>query len=167
MTREAVIVSTARTPIGKAYRGAFNDTDAPTLASYSIKASIEKAGIDPLSAYWSLLELIICPDTRIAVIFPSVSQLVWFRTSIATVIGLKILTLLLNLNMLICLCWKLQRQYLSAIRLAANSKTNTHYKVSSEQPLPRELVNTTMKLFLFLQRCFLLIKKPSNRVCMM
>jgi acetyl-CoA C-acetyltransferase len=44
---QAVILSTARTPIGKAYRGAFNDTDAPTLASFSIKASIEKAGLDP------------------------------------------------------------------------------------------------------------------------
>ena len=44
---QAVILSTARTPIGKAYRGAFNDTDAPTLASYAIKASITKAGIDP------------------------------------------------------------------------------------------------------------------------
>ena len=38
---KAVIISTARTPITKAYRGSFNDTDAPTLASYSIKASIE------------------------------------------------------------------------------------------------------------------------------
>ncbi len=44
---KAVILSTARTPIGKAYRGAFNDTDAPTLASFSIKASIEKADLDP------------------------------------------------------------------------------------------------------------------------
>ncbi len=44
---QAVILSTARTPIGKSYRGSFNDTDAPTLASFSIKASIEKAGIDP------------------------------------------------------------------------------------------------------------------------
>ena len=44
---QAVILSTARTPIGKAYRGAFNDTDAPTLASFSIKASIEKTGLDP------------------------------------------------------------------------------------------------------------------------
>ena len=40
---KAVILSTARTPIGKAYRGSFNDTDAPTLASFSIKASIEKS----------------------------------------------------------------------------------------------------------------------------
>ena len=44
---QAAILSTARTPIGKAYRGAFNDTDAPTLASFSIKASIEKADLDP------------------------------------------------------------------------------------------------------------------------
>ena len=44
---QAVILSTARTPIGKAYRGTFNDTDAPTLASYAINASITKAGIDP------------------------------------------------------------------------------------------------------------------------
>ena len=38
---QAVIVSTARTPIGKAYRGTFNDTDAPTLASYAIKEAIK------------------------------------------------------------------------------------------------------------------------------
>ena len=44
--RSAVIVSTARTPIGRAYRGAFNNTPAPTLASHSIKAAVERAGID-------------------------------------------------------------------------------------------------------------------------
>ncbi|MDB5671657.1 MAG: acetyl-CoA C-acyltransferase [Alphaproteobacteria bacterium] len=47
MTREAVIVSTARTPIGKAYRGAFNATPSPTLASHAIKAAVERARIDP------------------------------------------------------------------------------------------------------------------------
>ena len=47
MTREAVIVSTARTPIGKAYRGAFNDTDAPTLGGHAIASAVERAGIDP------------------------------------------------------------------------------------------------------------------------
>ena len=45
--REAVIVSAARTPIGKAYRGAYNNTAAPTLASYSIKEAVNRAGIDP------------------------------------------------------------------------------------------------------------------------
>jgi acetyl-CoA C-acetyltransferase len=45
--RDAVIVSTARTPIGRAYRGAFNATPAPTLASRAIVAAIERAGVDP------------------------------------------------------------------------------------------------------------------------
>ncbi len=45
--REAVIVSTARTPIGKAYRGAFNNTDAPTLGGHAIRHAVLKAGVDP------------------------------------------------------------------------------------------------------------------------
>mgnify|MGYP003386355651 CR=1 FL=1 len=45
--REAVIVSAARTPIGKAYRGAFNDLSAPTLAAVAVNAAVERAGIDP------------------------------------------------------------------------------------------------------------------------
>ena len=44
--REAVIVSAARTPIGKAYRGAYNNTAAPTLGSYSIKEAITRANIE-------------------------------------------------------------------------------------------------------------------------
>ncbi|WP_102126702.1 acetyl-CoA C-acyltransferase [Deinococcus planocerae] len=44
--REAVIVSTARTPIGRAYRGAFNATPSPTLASYAIRAAVERAGVE-------------------------------------------------------------------------------------------------------------------------
>ncbi|MEE2608370.1 MAG: acetyl-CoA C-acyltransferase [Pseudomonadota bacterium] len=47
MTREAVIVSTARTPIGKAYRGAFNDTDAPTLGGHVIAEAVKRATIEP------------------------------------------------------------------------------------------------------------------------
>ncbi len=43
--KEAVIVATARTPIGKAYRGAFNNTDAPTLGGHVINAALHKAGI--------------------------------------------------------------------------------------------------------------------------
>ena len=45
--RNAVIVSTARTPIGRAYRGAFNNTPAPTLAAHAIRAAVERAGVDP------------------------------------------------------------------------------------------------------------------------
>ncbi|HUG45285.1 MAG TPA: acetyl-CoA C-acyltransferase [Sphingomicrobium sp.] len=46
MAREALIVSTARTPIGKAYRGAFNATVGPTLGSHAVKAAVERAGIE-------------------------------------------------------------------------------------------------------------------------
>ena len=44
--REAVIVSTARTPIGRAYRGAFNATPSPTLAGHCIDAAVSRAGIE-------------------------------------------------------------------------------------------------------------------------
>ena len=44
--QEAVIVSTARTPIGRAYRGAFNDTEAPVLGGHVIRAALAKAGVD-------------------------------------------------------------------------------------------------------------------------
>jgi len=44
--REAVIVSTARTPIGKAYRGAFNATTAPALGAHAIKNAAERAKVD-------------------------------------------------------------------------------------------------------------------------
>ena len=45
--RDAVIVSTARTPIGRAYRGAFNALPAPTLGAHAIRAAVARAGIDP------------------------------------------------------------------------------------------------------------------------
>jgi len=45
--REAVIVSTARTPIGRAYRGAFNDTQGQALAGHVVAEAVRRAGIDP------------------------------------------------------------------------------------------------------------------------
>ena len=45
--REAVIVSVARTPIGRAYRGSFNDTQGQFLAAHAISAAVERAGIEP------------------------------------------------------------------------------------------------------------------------
>lgn len=45
--QNAVIVSTARTPIGKAYRGAFNDTGAATLGGHAIRHAVSRAGIEP------------------------------------------------------------------------------------------------------------------------
>src|SRR6202048_3370494 len=44
---EAVIVSTARTPIGRSYRGAFNDTQGQTLAGHVVAEAVRRAGIDP------------------------------------------------------------------------------------------------------------------------
>ncbi len=54
--REAVIVSTARTPIGKAYRGAFNDTTTPTMAAPVIKEVVKRAKADPVRSMISLWE---------------------------------------------------------------------------------------------------------------
>ena len=45
--REAVIVSTARTPLTKSHRGEFNATPGPQLAAYSVKAAVERSGIEP------------------------------------------------------------------------------------------------------------------------
>lgn len=45
--RDAVIVSTARTPIGKAYRGAFNDTEAPAMGGHVVQAALARAGLEP------------------------------------------------------------------------------------------------------------------------
>jgi acetyl-CoA C-acetyltransferase len=43
----AVIVATARTPIGKAFRGAFNDTEAPALSGHAVREAVARAGVDP------------------------------------------------------------------------------------------------------------------------
>src|SRR5438270_961884 len=45
--RDAVIVSTARTGVGKAYRGALNDTEAPVLSAHVVNAALDRAQIDP------------------------------------------------------------------------------------------------------------------------
>ena len=45
--REAVIVSCARTPIGKAFRGAFNDTEAPAMGGHVVRAALARSGLEP------------------------------------------------------------------------------------------------------------------------
>lgn len=45
--KDAVIVSTARTPIAKAYRGAFNDTEAPALGGHVVREAVQRAGVNP------------------------------------------------------------------------------------------------------------------------
>lgn len=47
--REAVIVSTARTPMTKSHRGEFNITSGPTLASFAVRAAVDRSGVDPES----------------------------------------------------------------------------------------------------------------------
>jgi acetyl-CoA C-acetyltransferase len=47
MSQDAVIVSTARTGVGKAYRGALNNTDGPTLAGHVVAEAVKRAGIAP------------------------------------------------------------------------------------------------------------------------
>jgi len=47
MGRDAVIVSVARTPIGRAYKGAFNATPAPTLTAHAIRAAVARARVEP------------------------------------------------------------------------------------------------------------------------
>ncbi|MEZ5767384.1 MAG: acetyl-CoA C-acyltransferase [Paracoccaceae bacterium] len=44
--REAVIVSTARTPLGKAYRGAFNNLEGPSLGAHAVRAAVARAGLE-------------------------------------------------------------------------------------------------------------------------
>jgi acetyl-CoA C-acetyltransferase len=43
----AVIVSTARTPLAKSWKGAFNMTHGATLGGFAVQAAVERAGIDP------------------------------------------------------------------------------------------------------------------------
>ena len=45
--REAVIVSTARTPIGVAFKGALNNIKSPTMMGHAIQHAVERAGVDP------------------------------------------------------------------------------------------------------------------------
>jgi acetyl-CoA C-acetyltransferase len=45
--RQAVIVSTARTPLAKSHRGEFNITPGPTLASFAVRAAVDRSGVDP------------------------------------------------------------------------------------------------------------------------
>lgn len=47
--KEAVIVSTARTPIGRAYKGSFNNLEMPSLGGHAIREAVKRSGVDPAS----------------------------------------------------------------------------------------------------------------------
>ena len=112
--RQAVIVSTARTPIGKAYRGAFNNTTSPTLAAFAIKGGISKAGVEPgeeedvimgASLQQGGQGFCLGRQSVLASILPSAagsSRSRWFRTSTSTAFGRGILRSLMQDRIFAC-----------------------------------------------------------------
>jgi acetyl-CoA C-acetyltransferase len=77
---EAVIVSAARTPIGKAYRGAFNDLEAPSLGAAAISAAVERAGIDPGEVDDVIMGCAMPQGTQ----FPNIGRLTALRAGLPT-----------------------------------------------------------------------------------
>ncbi len=77
---EAVIVSAARTPIGKAYRGAFNDLEAPSLGAVAISAAVERAGIDPAEVDDVIMGCAMPQGTQ----FPNIGRLTSLRAGLPT-----------------------------------------------------------------------------------
>lgn len=87
MAHEAVIVATARTPIGRAYRGIFNDTEAPTLAAAAIAAAVERAGLDGGEVEDVILGCAMQQGTQ----WPNVARLAAIRAGLPTsVAGMSI-----------------------------------------------------------------------------
>jgi acetyl-CoA C-acetyltransferase len=81
--REAVIVSTARTPIGKAYRGAFNATPSPTLAGHAIAHAVKRAGVDPAE----IDDVIVGASIQQGVQAPNIGRLAALRAGLPTSIA--------------------------------------------------------------------------------
>ena len=77
---EAVIVSAARTPIGKAYRGAFNDLEAPSLGAAAISAAVERAGVDPGEVDDVIMGCAMPQGTQ----FPNIGRLTALRAGLPT-----------------------------------------------------------------------------------
>ena len=76
--REAVIVSTARTPIGKAYRGAFNDTTSPALAAHAISNAAARAKVDPAE----IEDVIVGSAIQQGTAYPNVARLSLLRAGL-------------------------------------------------------------------------------------
>jgi acetyl-CoA C-acetyltransferase len=76
--REAVIVSTARTPIGKAYRGAFNDTTSPALAAHAISNAVARAKVDPAE----IEDVIVGSAIQQGTAYPNVARLSLLRAGL-------------------------------------------------------------------------------------
>ncbi len=83
MMREAVIVSTARTPIGKAYRGMFNETEAPSLAAMAIRAAVDRAGVEPGAVDDVILGCAMQQGTQ----WPNIARLAALASGLPTSVG--------------------------------------------------------------------------------
>ena len=77
---EAAIVSGARTPIGKAYRGAFNNLEAPSLGAIPVAAAVERAGVDPSSVDDVLMGCAMPQGTQ----FPNIGRLTALAAGLPT-----------------------------------------------------------------------------------
>jgi acetyl-CoA C-acetyltransferase len=78
--REAVIVSAARTPIGRAYRGAFNNLEAPSLGGIPVAAAVERAGVDPVEVDDVIMGCAMPQGTQ----FPNIGRLVALAAGLPT-----------------------------------------------------------------------------------
>jgi acetyl-CoA C-acetyltransferase len=78
--RRAAIVSAARTPIGKAYRGAFNDLEAPSLGAAAIGAAVERSGVDPVDIDDVIMGCAMPQGTQ----FPNLGRLAALRAGLPT-----------------------------------------------------------------------------------
>jgi acetyl-CoA C-acetyltransferase len=81
--RSAVIVSTARTPIGRAYRGAFNNTPSPTLAGHAIAHAVQRAGIDGAE----IDDVIIGASMQQGVQAPNIARLALLRAGLPVTVS--------------------------------------------------------------------------------
>ncbi len=78
--REAVVVSGARTPIGRAYRGAFNNLEAPSLGAIPVAAALERAGVDPADVDDVIMGCAMPQGTQ----FPNIGRLVSLAAGLPT-----------------------------------------------------------------------------------
>jgi acetyl-CoA C-acetyltransferase len=79
-SREAAIVAGARTPIGKAYRGALNNLEAPSLAAVSIAAAVDRSGIEPADVDDVIMGCAMPQGTQ----FPNIGRLAALRAGLPT-----------------------------------------------------------------------------------
>jgi acetyl-CoA C-acetyltransferase len=81
--REAVVVSTARTPIGRAYRGAFNNTESPTLAGHAIRHAVERAGLEPAEVEDVIMGCALTQGSQ----SPNIARLAALRAGLPVTVG--------------------------------------------------------------------------------